>query len=183
MHRYVPGNKNTMRLVDSKRISPRSPLTRRDLVGRVLIGGALGAALVGATGCSSFTQVQRHGYLISQDLLDQVPIGSSKEQVDFVLGTPSTTATFGNEVYYYISQTTETTMFLAPKTTDQRILAVYFDDDRRVERFANYGLEDGRVVDFISRKTPTTGAEASLLQQIFSAAVGEEVGGPGQSPI
>ena len=30
----------------------------------------------------------------------------------FALGTPSTTATFGNEVWYYISQTEETTAFL-----------------------------------------------------------------------
>jgi outer membrane protein assembly factor BamE (lipoprotein component of BamABCDE complex) len=159
-----------MRLIDSQRFSRRHPLARR-----LLIGAALGVVVTGVSACNSFTTVQRHGYIISQDQLDQVPIGSSKEQVDYVLGTPSTTATFGNEVYYYISQTTETTMFLAPKTTDRRILAVYFDQDRRVERFANYGLEDGRVIDFISRTTPTTGAEASLLKQIFSSAVGEEI--------
>ncbi len=170
MHGCVPGNKNTMRFVDSKRPSPHSSLRRR-----LLIGAALGVAVTGLSACSTFTTVQRHGYVISQDQLDQVPVGSSKEQVDFVLGTPSTTATFGNEVYYYISQTTETTAFLAPKTTDQPIPAVYLDDHRRVERFANYGLEDGRVVDFISRSTPTTGAEVSLLRQIFSSAVGEEM--------
>ncbi|MEJ8573714.1 outer membrane protein assembly factor BamE [Microbaculum marinum] len=140
----------------------------------VAIALGLGVALA-AAGCSSITQVQRHGYIVSQDQLDQVPVGSSKEQVDYVLGTPSTTATFGNEVYYYISQTTETTAFLAPKVTDQRILAIYFDDDRRVSRLADYGLQDGRVFDYISRTTPTTGAEVTLLRQIFSSAVGENV--------
>ena len=159
-----------MHLIDFHTVSPRSPLRRR-----LLIGAALGVAVFGLSACNTFTTVQRHGYIISQDQLDQVPVGSSKEQVDFVLGTPSTTATFGTEVYYYISQTTETTAFLAPKTTDQRILAVYFDEERRVSRFANYGLEDGRIVDFIGRTTPTTGAEVSLLRQIFSSAVGEEV--------
>lgn len=141
---------------------------------RTFLLGAAGIALA-ASGCSSFTTVNRHGYLVSPDQLEQVPVGSSKEQVDYVLGTPSTTATFGNEVYYYISQTTETTAFLAPKITDQRILAVYFDDDRRVSRIADYGLQDGRVFDYISRKTPTTGAEVTLLRQIFSSAVGENV--------
>jgi len=143
---------------------------------RTLITAAIGIALTGVAGCGgTFTQVQRHGYIVSQDQLDQVPVGSSREQVDFVMGTPSTTATFGNEVYYYISQTTETTAFLAPKVTDQRILAVYFDADQRVERFANYGLQDGRIFDFIGRKTPTSGAEITLLRQIFSSAVGENV--------
>ena len=37
--------------------------------------------------------------------IDQVPVGSSREQVLLALGTPSTTATFDNEVFYYISQT------------------------------------------------------------------------------
>jgi outer membrane protein assembly factor BamE (lipoprotein component of BamABCDE complex) len=146
-----------------------SRLARR----RALIG-LIGAGLLLA-GCNTFTIERHHGYLLSQDQLDQIPVGSSQEQVDYVLGTPSTTATFGNEVYYYISQTTETTAFLAPKVTEQRILAVYFDRDRRVERIANYGLEDGRVVDFISRKTPTSGEEVTFLRQIFSSAVGENV--------
>jgi outer membrane protein assembly factor BamE (lipoprotein component of BamABCDE complex) len=140
--------------------------------------GRTAAALlicVAAASCSSFTMVNRHGYVVSDYELEQVPVGSSQEQVDFVLGTPSTTATFGNEVYFYISQTTETTAFLAPKITEQRVLAVYFDDDRRVERFADYGIEDGRIVDFISRKTPTSGQEVTFLRQIFSSAVGENI--------
>lgn len=159
-----------MRPVEYERFS-----ARRAVIRRLTLGVVFAATLAGAAGCDSITQVQRHGYLLSQDQLDQVPVGSSKEQVDFVLGTPSTTATFGSEVYYYISQTTETTAFLAPKMTDQRILAVYFDTDNRVERFANYGLEDGRVVDFIGRKTPTSGAEVTFLNQVFSAAVGENI--------
>ena len=154
---------------------PAEPL---HLSRRLLVGGALGTVLTGvltACGTETFTQTRRHGHIITQEQLDQVPVGSSIEQVDFVLGTPSTTATFGNEVYYYISQTTETVAFLEPKMTDQRILAVYFDDDRRVDRFANYGLQDGRVFDYISRTTPTTGNEITLLRQIFSSAVGENI--------
>ena len=126
-------------------------------------------------GCESFTRTTKHGYILSQTALDQVPVGSSQEQVRFALGTPSTTATFGNEVWYYISQTSETTAFLAPKIVDQRVLAIYFDNAGIVEHIANYGLEDGRVVDFIGRTTPTTGAEVTLLRQIFSSAVGEVV--------
>ena len=130
------------------------------------------------TACESFTQTTHHGYILSQDAIEQVPVGSSQEQVGFALGTPSTTQTFGNEVWYYISQTEETTAFLAPQITDQRVLAVYFDDDRLVTQIANYGLDDGRVIDFIGRKTPTTGQEITFLRQIFSSAVGEVDDGP-----
>lgn len=139
----------------------------------VLATAALVALPIALGGCESFTRTAHHGYILSQDALDQVPEGSSQDQVRFALGTPSTTATFGNEVWYYISQTKETTAFLAPKVVDQRVLAVYFNEDNQVSQIANYGLEDGRVVDFIGRTTPTTGAEITLLRQIFSSAVGE----------
>ena len=45
---------------------------------------------------------------------------------------------------------------------DQRVIAVYFDKDRRVERLANYGMKDGKVFDFVSRTTPTGGSELQL---------------------
>ena len=76
-----------------------------------------------------------------------MPVGSSREQVLLALGTPSTTATFDNEVFYYISQTrTRPVAFMKPKLVDQRILAVYFDEDGRVDQLANYGCKDGKVV-------------------------------------
>ena len=85
-----------------------------------------------------------------------------------VLGSPSTTATVSGEVYYYISQTEKRSMrFMKPTVEDRRIIAVYFGQDGRVERVAHYGLQDGIPFDFISRKTPTTGTERSLLSQML----------------
>lgn len=111
------------------------------------------------------------GYVIDQQSLDLVPVGSSREQVLLALGTPSTTATFDSEVFYYISQTRERAVaFAKPKLIDQRILAVYFGEDGRVSNIANYGLKDGKVFDFISRTTPTGGKDMNFLSQIISGA-------------
>jgi outer membrane protein assembly factor BamE (lipoprotein component of BamABCDE complex) len=125
-------------------------------------------AALSLTACSSVSETRVRGQEVSETALDQIPIGSSQEQVMVVLGTPSTTATVNGEVYYYISQTEKRAMrFMKPEIEDRRIVAVYFDKDRRVERVANYGLEDGVVFDFVSRKTPTTGVEKTLLQQML----------------
>jgi outer membrane protein assembly factor BamE (lipoprotein component of BamABCDE complex) len=51
--------------------------------------------------------------------------------------------------------------------TDQRVIAVYFDKNRQVVRLANYGLKDGKIFDFISRTTPTSGQEMSYLAPLF----------------
>ena len=85
-----------------------------------------------------------------------------------VLGTPSTVATVSGEAFYYISQKTErAAAFLPYEVKDQRVVAVYFDKNRRVERLANYGLKDGKVFDFISRTTQTGGEEYTFLGQLF----------------
>ncbi|SRR5579885_261505 len=131
---------------------------------------AIALASAGCTGSSSFTQNYSHGYVFDEASLEQVPPGSSQEQVLLVLGTPSTVATVSGEVFYYISQKTERTAFLDPKVTDQRVLAVYFDQNRRVERIANYGLKDGKVFDFISRTTPSGGQDQNLIRQILQGA-------------
>ena len=84
------------------------------------------------------------------------------------LGSPSTTATFDNEVFYYISQTrVRAVAFMNPKLVDQRVLAVYFGEDGRVSRIANYGKQDGKVFDFISRTTPTGGKDHNFLARLL----------------
>lgn len=120
----------------------------------------------------SVNQRTTHGYVFNADTVEQVPVGASREQVEFVLGTPSTTATFGNTVYYYISQVSERRPAQRPVIVDQRVMAVYFDTDDRVERIADYGIQDGAVFDFVARKTPTSGEENTLLKQIFANALG-----------
>ena len=117
----------------------------------------------------SFTQHYQRGYVLPEGALEQVPLGSSQEQVLIVLGTPSTVATVSGEAFYYISQRGEQSVaFMPQRVTDQRVLAVYFDKNRRVERIANYGLKDGKIFDFISRTTPTSGQELSYLGYIFN---------------
>ena len=130
---------------------------------RGVFAAVLLALLVG--GC--FTNTYQRGYIFDEASLEQVPLGSSQDQVLLVLGTPSTVATVSGEAFYYISQKSQKTAFLEPEVVDQRVLAVYFDPERRVTRIANYGLKDGKVFDFISRTTPTGGEELSFLTQIF----------------
>jgi outer membrane protein assembly factor BamE (lipoprotein component of BamABCDE complex) len=144
-----------------------SALGRNRVRRSIRMAVALGLS-VSLAGC--FTATYQRGYLLDEAALAQVPQGSSQEQVLLVLGTPSTVATVSGETFYYISQKSERTAFLNPEITDQRVLAVYFDQARRVERIANYGMQDGKVFDFISRTTPTGGQESNIIKQILSSS-------------
>jgi len=135
---------------------------------RPVLAAAALAATVMLGGCDSFTQVYQRGYVLPEGALEQVPLGATQEQVLIVLGTPSTVATVSGEVFYYISQRAEQKLaFLPQAVTNQRVIAVYFDKQRRVERLANYGLKDGKVFDFVSRTTPTGGSEPDFLKNIM----------------
>ena len=50
---------------------------------------------------------------------------------------------------------------------DRKVLAVYFTPHGAVERVAHYGLQDGRVVNLITRETPAHTSEQTLLKQLF----------------
>ena len=128
-----------------------------------VVGLVCGAALGGCAG----EQFQK-GYILPDGALEQIPIGASQDQVLIVLGTPSTVATLDGEVFYYISQrTSRPVAFMNQRVVDQRVIAVYFDKNRQVRRLANYGLKDGKIFDFVSRTTPTSGQEMSYLTPLF----------------
>ncbi|MEW6769513.1 MAG: outer membrane protein assembly factor BamE [Pseudomonadota bacterium] len=128
---------------------------------------AAAAIVCGVLGACTGEQFQK-GYILPQGALEQVPIGASQDQVLIVLGTPSTVATLSGEVFYYISQRSERKVaFMNQAVVDQRVIAVYFDKNRTVMRIANYGLQDGKIFDFISRTTPTSGQEMSYLAPLF----------------
>ena len=149
------------------------PVSRSSNISASLRGNTRRSFLIlglglGLSGCLGYDGSVEHGYIVDPDALAQVKVGTSAEQVLSIMGSPSTTSTIGGDSWYYISQKTERKLaFMAPKVTDQRVLAIYFGPGKKVARIANYGLEDGKVFDFISRTTPTGGADQSFVKNML----------------
>jgi len=138
----------------------------RGLSTRLRTAGAVALTCLALAGCTG-EQFQK-GYILPPGALEQIPIGASQDQVLIVMGTPSTVATLDGEVFYYISQRAERPVaFMNQKLVDQRVIAVYFDKNRQVRRLANYGMKDGKIFDFVSRTTTTSGQELSYLTPLF----------------
>ena len=136
----------------------------RPLVAAVVLATALAGCSVGET--------YHHGQRITPEQLQQVPVGSSREQVLLALGSPSTAGVAGGDVLYYLSQTSRRPVaFMNASVVDRRILAIYLDEDQRVREIAEYGIKDGKVFDYLARRTPTGGADLVFIGQILSGVV------------
>jgi outer membrane protein assembly factor BamE (lipoprotein component of BamABCDE complex) len=148
----------TAGLTDRSRRRPgraRGTITAAAVSLGLLLGGCLG-------------ETYQRGYVVPDGALEQIQVGATQEQVLIVMGTPSTVATVSGEAFYYISQRAEKKIgFMPQQVVDQRVIAIYFDRNRRVERLANYGLKDGRVFDFVSRTTPTGGKDVAYINAMF----------------
>jgi outer membrane protein assembly factor BamE (lipoprotein component of BamABCDE complex) len=133
---------------------------------------ALVAAAVLSLGLAACEgEVINRGWQVDDRALDQVKPGVSAESVLLVMGTPSTVSTVGGKTYYYVSQRlTRRFQFMGERLQDQRVIAVYLDAKNKVARVANFGLQDGQIIDFVTRTTPTSGDEITILRQLFRAA-------------
>jgi outer membrane protein assembly factor BamE (lipoprotein component of BamABCDE complex) len=140
-------------------LSLDSAITRRSIIGFAV------AALL--AGCSP--EINHRGYYPKKGALAQVSEGMAKNEVEGILGSPTTTASvnFQGDSYYYITSISQGRSFLEPVETSREVIAVRFDKQDQVSSVAQYGLEDGRVINLNSRETPSAGKEFSLLKELL----------------
>jgi len=125
---------------------------------------AIVAGLLAA--CSPTTELR--GHIIDEEALAAVKEGVDNQQsVSDTLGTPSATATFDTDVWFYISTRQERIAFLDPKVLERTIVAVEFDKKGNVASTRRYTMADGRPVQLVGRETPTKGKELTFLEQMF----------------
>ncbi|MDO8287849.1 MAG: outer membrane protein assembly factor BamE [Parvibaculum sp.] len=108
------------------------------------------------------------GYIVDEDNLKKLKPGiTTLAQVGEYMGSPSTISTDDGVAWYYITVKTQTFLFFAPEEEERTVVAVYFDKTDVVQEVLYYGLQDGQVVDLVTRTTPTRGKELTILGQLF----------------
>lgn len=107
-----------------------------------------------------------NGIFLTQEDVAQVPEGATRADVLQALGTPTTTAVFDDNTWYYVGQKTEKTAFFDAEVTERQVYEIKFAEDgvmtslREVE-------EDAIEVPLSRRKTPTSGHDLTIAQQLL----------------
>lgn len=126
---------------------------------------AVAAAAVSVSACS--TTIDNHGNAPKPEQVEQIKPGkTTRDDIQALLGSPSSVSTYGDESWYYVSSRTATTSFFKPERLDQRVFGVVFDSQGVVKTIVTRGMEDGENVQAVARETPTAGKELSVLEQL-----------------
>jgi outer membrane protein assembly factor BamE (lipoprotein component of BamABCDE complex) len=130
---------------------------------------ALLATALALSACSSVASYQ--GYQAIDQRPADVKVGAdTRSTVLAKLGSPTTTSTFDKDVWFYMSQIRTQTSFYNPKVIKRDVVAISFDHDtEQVKSVNTYTLQDGRVIAYNKRETPTRGREMTVLEQLVGS--------------
>ena len=130
------------------------------MLGTLLVGG------VSLSGCTSNTYVT--GNLPDRAKITQVRVGeSTKADVAELVGSPSSTSAFSDNVWYYTSQTRRKRAFFRDRVDKQTVVAMGFDGQDVLRGTKVYTLQDGRLIKPNGEKTETSGRKLSIFEQLI----------------
>jgi outer membrane protein assembly factor BamE (lipoprotein component of BamABCDE complex) len=108
------------------------------------------------------------GHLKEDEVLSGIKPGmTTKEQVENLLGSPSSESTFGPKTWYYVSDIRENRSILPPKVVEQHVAEIAFDANGVVTSLKQYSLADGKNVQIATNSTPTEGQKLGFFEQVL----------------
>ena len=124
---------------------------------------ALGLLFAGCT-----PAVDHRGYVVPKQAVEKLASGTAtRDEVLQALGTPSSTAAFDDNTWYYMGATTRREAFFDPELVERHILILRFDEGGLLAEIGTKDAGSGREVLLVSRETPTAGHSLTILEQVL----------------
>ena len=140
--------------------------------------------LLAVSACSAIDAPKqlRGNHVDADQLKELVPGTSTRADATSLLGSPSARATFDDNTWFYISETTRTRVGRTPGVMAQDVTVLKFDQAGVLRDVKHMNQDDSRDVSMVSRITPSPGSDASFMQQLLGN-VGKfnTGGGPGNT--
>ncbi|MEI3550192.1 MAG: outer membrane protein assembly factor BamE [Alphaproteobacteria bacterium] len=146
-------------------------------INKVLLSGLLACSL---SACSRDLFISHNGNMPTNERIEQVKVGQSKNQVKSILGSPSSVVSLDKNTWIYMSSDIERIAFLAPKEVSRDVLTIKFDEENNVIDIDRMSQKDGKQVAINEDKTETMGQQQGFFRRFFGG-VGSYMPFPGGS--
>jgi len=122
-----------------------------------------------ASACSAVDAPKqlRGNHVDAGQLKELVPGTSTRADATTLLGSPTAHATFDDNTWIYISETTRTRVGRSPGILAQDVTMLTFDSGGVLRAVKHLDQEDSKDVSVVSRATPSPGSDASFFQQLL----------------
>lgn len=112
-------------------------------------------------------RIDQRGKTPEKDKLAQVQPGiHTKEDVMRLIGSPTNTGTFNDDIWIYFHKVTETVSFFEPKVIEQDMYIMSFNEVGIVQEIQHTDGQ-GKIVEPVKRLTLPAGKDTTFLQKIF----------------
>jgi outer membrane protein assembly factor BamE (lipoprotein component of BamABCDE complex) len=127
------------------------------------------AAVLMLAGCSFFeAPAQTRGNKIDPDALKELTPGTStRADATALLGSPTAKATFDDNTWIYINETTRPRIGRTQGVLNQHVVVLSFNAQGVLQDVKRLNEDDSLPVTVVSRATPSPGNESSILQQLL----------------
>jgi outer membrane protein assembly factor BamE (lipoprotein component of BamABCDE complex) len=107
----------------------------------------------------------------------QIKVGqTTKNEVQRLLGSPSNTAPLDDNTWYYVSARQVQWAFMKPRTTEQQVIRMRFDEGGVLQEMRTMDLDDSQNVALVTRTTPTRGGEPGVLRSLYDTLLRGPIG-------
>jgi outer membrane protein assembly factor BamE (lipoprotein component of BamABCDE complex) len=118
---------------------------------------------------SCVAQVASHGNTVEPERVSQIVPGvSSQQDVEVLLGSPSSVSVLDGQTWYYIGKRSRSIAFLEPDVLERQVLSIQFNPDGIVQSMDSLDAASGREVHLVERETRTRGNDLTIVQQFLS---------------
>lgn len=125
----------------------------------------LTVSLISIAACTP-TQNNRGNMVENFRIAELTPGISTRTNVLKSLGSPTTTAPFDENVWYYIGQKMEKRGIFDPEVVEEKVVVVAFDESGILTTLQEIDA-DRTEIPTVDRKTPTSGNDVTLMEQLL----------------
>lgn len=121
--------------------------------------------------CSATKQnewfVSHNGNMPSEDRIEKIKNGSTKDEVLQILGAPSAVVSFDERSWIYMSSDIKRVAFRKPEEVNRNILRLQFDNNDKVIEVSRLSKEDGKNIVPCQDKTEVKGENLGFFRKYF----------------